>query len=304
MFSILGCIVVGDKTSCGGTVVSGSMTDDIDGKPISRVGDQVSCRHSCNIMTGDNAWIIAGQPVAIHGSLTTRQCTCISAAHNNHAGVGQTQAQQDAVPKAADSGIAFAPVMQGIEQEVHWLEFSLKNKSGMRVVTASKEAVYDYGRYGDTWGIGSSEGEGVLQIWSNFNAYIAEENSLHRLTTAYLYPVTEAKAQEVMAFYEAKIKGKKVRSSTASMKSYLIDDYYALGPNCTTLSVSAAKVAIPDIDREWATYQQGRGLGTMEKTIVSTRGWPKYIFMPADLQEMLSKSVVRKPKSVSTYGGN
>lgn len=131
MFSILGCIVVGDKTSCGGTVVSGSMTDDIDGKPISRVGDQVSCRHSCKIMTGDNAWIIAGQPVAIHGSLTTRQCTCISAAHNNHAGVGQTQAQQDAVPKAADSGIAFAPVMQGIEQEVHWLEFSLKNKSGM-----------------------------------------------------------------------------------------------------------------------------------------------------------------------------
>lgn len=176
--------------------------------------------------------------------------------------------------------------------------------TALRVVTASKEVVYDYGRYGDTWGIGSSEGEGVLQIWSNFNAYIAEENSLHRLTTAYLYPVTEAKAQEVMAFFEAKIKGKKVRSSTASMKSYLIDDYYALGPNCTTLSVSAAKVAIPDIDREWATYQQGRGLGTMEKTIVSTRGWPKYIFMPADLQEMLSKSVVRKPKSVSTYGGN
>ena len=175
--------------------------------------------------------------------------------------------------------------------------------AAIRVITADNDLVYDYGRYGNTWGIGSSEGDGVLQIWKNFSAYIAGENSHKRLTTSYIYPVPGPKAQEVNNFFAAKIKGKKPRSSTTVMTSYLIEDYYALGPNCTTLTLTAAKIAIPDIDREWSTYQKGLGLSMMEKALVTGRGWPKYIFMPADLQEMLSKSAVRKPKSVKTYGG-
>lgn len=131
MFSILGFICVGDKTSCGGTVISGSVVDtDSSGRPISRIGDAISCRHNCTIISGDQTMIVAGQPVAMHGSLTSKQCTCISAQNNNKTGIGQTEAQQASTPKAADPGIAYTPDMQAVEQELHWIEFSLKNKEG------------------------------------------------------------------------------------------------------------------------------------------------------------------------------
>jgi hypothetical protein len=86
------------------------------------------------------------------------------------------------------------------------------------------------------------------------------------------------------------------------MQSLLIEDYYALGPNCTTLSVAAAKTALPDLDRDWSQYQKGRGLTFMEKSLVTARGWPKYLFMPADLQTMLESSSARKPKRIKTFG--
>lgn len=41
--AIIGFIVVGDRTSHGGTVVSGDMTYTIDGQPIARIGDKVFC---------------------------------------------------------------------------------------------------------------------------------------------------------------------------------------------------------------------------------------------------------------------
>lgn len=118
-----------------------------------------------------------------------------------------------------------------------------------------------------------------------------------------MYEISEEKAKDINKFYETKLAGKKHFDSTKYYKAYLIDDYYALGPNCTTLSVVAAKVALPDIDREWSAYQQGRGLTFMEKSIVSAHGWPKGVFMPADLQVMLESPSGRKPKTTKSYGG-
>ena len=173
--------------------------------------------------------------------------------------------------------------------------------TALRVITKSGEFVYDYGRYGRTWGVGNSEGDGVLNVWSNFDAYIAEENSLKRKTTGFLYEVPEAQALAIIKFYNDKIGTKKPKSSTKIKKSYVIEDYYALGPNCTTLSVAGAKVALPGLGSDWKKYQEGRGLSMMERGIVSARGWPGYIFMPADLLVMLSSSPTSKPKTTRTY---
>ena len=175
--------------------------------------------------------------------------------------------------------------------------------TALRVTTSSEDKVFDYGRYGLTWGVGKSEGEGVLNIWNSFNAYIAEENSLGRTTTGFVYDTSEENAKKVFGFYERKIAGKKPKTESRTKKSFIIDDYYALGPNCTTLSVSAVKTIFPDIDREWANHQQGRGLGLMEKGLVSAKGWPSFIFMPADLQDMLGSPTAKKPKAVIKYGG-
>ena len=106
---------------------------------------------------------------------------------------------------------------------------------------------------------------------------------------------------QVKKFYDAKAVARKQKNSTKFNQSYVIEDYYALGPNCTTISVAAAKLAIPEIDRDWSKYQDGRGLSLMERGIVSARGWPNYIFMPADLQAMLTGSSARKPKAIRMY---
>ena len=71
--------------------------------------------------------------------------------------------------------------------------------------------------------------DGVLNVWSSFDVYIAGENSLGRVTTGFLYEVTEGQAQQAIAFFDAKIGGKKPTATSKHKKSYLIEDYFALG---------------------------------------------------------------------------
>lgn len=72
-------IVVGDKTSHGGVVLTGSVESDVAGRPLARVGDKVSCpRHRNNaIATGDPACIIDGAPAARAGDKTLCGATLI-----------------------------------------------------------------------------------------------------------------------------------------------------------------------------------------------------------------------------------
>ncbi|WP_211466255.1 PAAR domain-containing protein [Collimonas silvisoli] len=60
-------VLVGDGTDHDGTVVTGSDTDMIDGKPMARIGDLVDCpKHGLNkIIEGDPAITIDGIPVAV-----------------------------------------------------------------------------------------------------------------------------------------------------------------------------------------------------------------------------------------------
>ena len=76
-------ITVGDKTNHGGTVISGSLTHDIYGRAIARLGDQVDCPqlypggkpHGVNkIITAYNSFTINGVPVAVDGCTT--ECGC------------------------------------------------------------------------------------------------------------------------------------------------------------------------------------------------------------------------------------
>ena len=65
-------IVLGDKTSHGGTVIQASGVTMVGGKQVARVGDKVSCpRHgSTTIASGDPTMIIEGAPVARDGDKT------------------------------------------------------------------------------------------------------------------------------------------------------------------------------------------------------------------------------------------
>jgi len=76
-------IVLGDRTSHGGTVISADYTTDINGKYIARVGDLVVCpRKGCRgtfaITTGAPDMIVTGAAPARHGDKTACGATLIS----------------------------------------------------------------------------------------------------------------------------------------------------------------------------------------------------------------------------------
>lgn len=68
-------ILLGDKTSHGGTVIGASQTSDCDGRGIARVGDKVTCPKKghgrvTTIASGDPTALIDGRPAARHGDVT------------------------------------------------------------------------------------------------------------------------------------------------------------------------------------------------------------------------------------------
>ena len=67
-------IILGDRHSHGGVVISAAPATDTHGVPIARLGDKVSCPvpgHGINfIATGDATCIVDGQPVARDGDMT------------------------------------------------------------------------------------------------------------------------------------------------------------------------------------------------------------------------------------------
>lgn len=74
-------VVLGDSTSSGGRVVSGSPFTDIDGKPVARVNDKATCpqhKGAFPIVDGDPTTIVDGQPVALHGSKLACGCSVLA----------------------------------------------------------------------------------------------------------------------------------------------------------------------------------------------------------------------------------
>ena len=91
-------IVVGDRTSHGGVVISGSPFTDVDGKAVARIGDRVTCPQKghgsvTTIVTGDQTVMLDGSPVARHGDKTACGATLISSqmlTHVDDGGSGST----------------------------------------------------------------------------------------------------------------------------------------------------------------------------------------------------------------------
>ncbi|WP_295990251.1 hypothetical protein [Rugamonas sp.] len=100
--------------------------------------------------------------------------------------------------------------------------------TALRVTTSVDDRIYDYGRYRGTWGMGSSKGEGILYIWENFQAYIRKEISYKRVTTGFLYEITEKKANEINKYYNNKIENKKEITKNQYFEEFQIEDYDAI----------------------------------------------------------------------------
>ncbi|MBS1157488.1 MAG: hypothetical protein H6R07_3412 [Proteobacteria bacterium] len=77
-----GVILLGDKTSHGGTVVSASGHASVNGKQVARLGDKCTCpikgHGNCSIAEGDSNVLVEGVPVAFDGHKTSCGAALIS----------------------------------------------------------------------------------------------------------------------------------------------------------------------------------------------------------------------------------
>ena len=74
-------VVLGDATSSGGQVISGSPFTDVDGQPVARVNDKATCpthKGTFPIVDGDPTTIIDGEAVALHGSSLACGCKVLA----------------------------------------------------------------------------------------------------------------------------------------------------------------------------------------------------------------------------------
>ena len=80
-------VIVGDPTSHGGMVITGSPTHSVQGRPVARLGDLVECPqyypdgrpHGKNpILQGSYKMLVDGIPVALHGHHSECGCTLLA----------------------------------------------------------------------------------------------------------------------------------------------------------------------------------------------------------------------------------
>ena len=106
-----GIIVLGDRTSHGGTVISASPESSIDGKGIARIGDMVACprcRGVFPINQGDPSAMVDGAPAAYHGCKVACGASLIAGQQNT-----VTDPSAGTAPGAAAGSAAQEALAQG-----------------------------------------------------------------------------------------------------------------------------------------------------------------------------------------------
>lgn len=184
-----------------------------------------------------------------------------------------------------------------------------------------KEYIYDFGRYGqikpETFGpftlsgASSPRGEGILKVWNNFSAYIQEENrqgsssGRSRTTYSYGYKIFDSQANLVINYYNNLIKSSVSVQNTTHYKRYkLSQDYFALGPNCTTQSLDSTKKGIPSMAKSGHRFvNPDKVLPTTAKLAFKASKYemPTYLFLPDNLNDYLTESPDVKVNMQNTY---
>ncbi len=135
-------IVVGDITTGGGRVVSGSPETDIDGKPVSRLSDKATCplhKGVFPIVSGDMTFIIDGQPVARQGDYLACGCSLISVRQFHvflDEGTSDNPAVDQAMAKSAFQSAAAA--VSAKHASLFDLTFLIKDESTGRPLPGSQ----------------------------------------------------------------------------------------------------------------------------------------------------------------------
>lgn len=143
-------IVVGDRTSHGGVVITGSPFSDIDGKAIARIGDKVTCPQKghgsvTTIVTGDVTDIIDGSPIARHGDMTACGATLISSQMLTYVDEGSVSGQDASSAPAIAS--AASSLADNEANHAYDLQFLVQgDKTGKPMANTPYKITLDNGR--------------------------------------------------------------------------------------------------------------------------------------------------------------
>jgi hypothetical protein len=178
--------------------------------------------------------------------------------------------------------------------------------TALRIKTIKSDITYDFGRYGKITGTFGESGDGILRVWSVFQPYINGEIALKRKTTGFVYAIFDHQALAANAYFNSLMSNGKelINKSNASKKVYkLVNDYQATGPNCTTLSMDGAKIAITNIDQGSAAFNKPEDvLSFTERLALKAKGGAPRLFLPANLLQFLTSGQSAKPIRIDTYG--
>jgi hypothetical protein len=154
--------------------------------------------------------------------------------------------------------------------------------------------VFDFGRYGNTWGVGHSEGEGMLRVWTDEKTpYINSEKATGRYVTGYSADATSAQSGATMDYFKRTLNGAidmgAPKDAPLAHQFRITSDYNALGPNCTTMSADGYRSSFPNAQLN--TDIDGGRLGLKERAALFFKGTPDHVFMPLDLEKSLDRQV-------------
>ncbi|CAI8794183.1 PAAR domain-containing protein [Kosakonia quasisacchari] len=272
---------IGDKTTCGGRILSGSPLHSFGGIATARNGDSVSCGKDGKIYH-----IAGGIPdywmygVAAAGTLHSRStCPCrakfISSFPN--ASYWLEEAKSVKAASVAAPLVANAPPPQPAkiaEPEQHAQAVKKKNNfadtckpednpllNGVYIWTEITDAghayvsvhqdnsiyLYTYGRYGRT-GPGNLTGDGILDFLQGEDARVYYRVELYRMG-ARAFRIGDADPTKTRQFFEYLWNKGEPAIQTSEMKEttkrrgHTIDEYDVTGNNCTTHSVEGIKFA-------------------------------------------------------------
>lgn len=271
---------LGDKTTCGGRILSGSPRHSFGGMATARNGDSVSCGKDGKIY-----YIAGGIPdywiygVAAAGTLHSRStCPCrakfISSFPNASYWLEEAKPVK-AIPVAAPPVANAPPQPAKIAEPEQYAQAAKKKNNfadtcgpednpllnGVYIWTEIKRAghvfvsvhenntvsLYTYGRYGRT-APGGFTGDGILNFLQDEDARDYYRSELYE-KGARVFRIDDADPVRIRKFFEELWSNSKPAIQTAKMpettrrRGHTIDEYDVTGNNCTTHSVEGIKFA-------------------------------------------------------------
>ncbi|MCG0454784.1 PAAR domain-containing protein [Enterobacter cloacae complex sp. ECC445] len=271
-------VVKGDKTTCGGSVLTGHPKGKQIGPNLNRqatVGCQVSCGKHPGIFS-----VVGGYPGEyIHGQLAASTiysrstCPCKAFFIATHTFMKHGPYQEPV--RATSAPLETKAVSDPVQEPEQHAQVAKKQNSfadtckpeenpllnGVYIWTETKNAghafvsvhqnnnvyLYTYGRYGRT-NRGGFTGDGILNFLQDEDARVYYRSELYEMG-ARVFRIEDADPVKTRAFFENLWNSSKPSFQTSNMKAttrrrgHTIDGYDVTGRNCTTHSVEGIKFA-------------------------------------------------------------